>query len=66
MILELSRFEFDHTSKKVEKINDQLPFAPVLYMDRFLLKNKEETLRRHSREVELRVKLEELKEEYDK
>ena len=66
MILELSRFEFDHTSKKVEKINDQLPFAPVLYMDRFLLKNKEETLRRHSREVELRVKLEDLKEEYDK
>ena len=64
MILELSRFEFDQTSKRVEKINDQLTFEQVLYMDRFLLKNSKDTLMRHSREVELRVKLDELKEEY--
>ena len=31
MILELSRFEFDQTSKRVEKINDQLTFEQVLY-----------------------------------
>ena len=48
------------------KINDSLEFERVLYMDRFLLEHREETLKRHEKEVVIRCQLQEDDEMYNK
>lgn len=57
MILELSRFEYSTDSKQVLKINDSLDFEKVLYMDRFLLENKDATLASYDKEVSIKSQL---------
>ena len=57
MILELSRFEYSTDSKQVLKINDSLDFEKVLYMDRFLLENRDATLASYDKEVSIKSQL---------
>ena len=66
MILELSRFEYNQENKQVLKINDSLEFERVLYMDRYLLEHRDETLKRHEKEVVIRYQLQEDHEMYNK
>uniref|UniRef100_A0A8C5WTP6 Ubiquitin carboxyl-terminal hydrolase 25 n=1 Tax=Laticauda laticaudata TaxID=8630 RepID=A0A8C5WTP6_LATLA len=43
LTFELSRFEFNQALGRPEKIHNKLEFPPVLYLDRYLHKNRETT-----------------------
>ncbi|XP_043365237.1 ubiquitin carboxyl-terminal hydrolase 25 isoform X8 [Dermochelys coriacea] len=43
LTFELSRFEFNQTLGRPEKIHNKLEFPPILYLDRYMHKNREIT-----------------------
>eukprot|EP00079_Xenopus_tropicalis_P037691 XP_017951462.1 PREDICTED: ubiquitin carboxyl-terminal hydrolase 28 isoform X2 [Xenopus tropicalis] len=48
LTFELSRFEFNQSLGQPEKIHNKLEFPEIIYMDRFMYKNKELMRRKHS------------------
>lgn len=60
LVLELSRFQFNHVTKQVEKVHDQMNFDLELYVDRYLEENKKESIKRKMEVDKLRNKIREL------
>lgn len=60
LVLELSRFQYNQTTKQAEKVHDQLDFDLQLYVDRYLVENKAESCQRKLEVDRLRKKRKEL------
>ncbi|KAG8434455.1 hypothetical protein GDO86_012723 [Hymenochirus boettgeri] len=60
LTFELSRFEFNQSSGQPEKIHNKLEFPEVIYMDRFMYKNKELMKRKWNKARKLRGRIESL------
>jgi ubiquitin carboxyl-terminal hydrolase 25/28 len=64
--IELSRFEFNQSEQKAEKIHDRLTFPQAIYMDRYLECNKVDVSARRETVYKLRHKLDILERQLDK
>ncbi|XP_018081434.1 ubiquitin carboxyl-terminal hydrolase 28 isoform X2 [Xenopus laevis] len=60
LTFELSRFEFNQSLGQPEKIHNKLEFPEILYMDRFMYKNKELMRRKHSETRRLKGRIDRL------
>lgn len=60
LVLELSRFQYNQTTRQAEKVHDKLDFDLQLYVDRYLEENKAESCRRKIEVDQLRKKIKEL------
>ncbi|XP_062499969.1 ubiquitin carboxyl-terminal hydrolase 25-like isoform X2 [Corticium candelabrum] len=66
LTIELSRFEFNQTKQKAEKIHDKLTFSRSIFMDRYLECNKVDVTARRDTVYKLRRKLDILERQLDK
>ncbi|KAM9299364.1 ubiquitin carboxyl-terminal hydrolase 28 [Gastrophryne carolinensis] len=60
MTLELSRFEYNQSLGQPEKIHNKLEFPEIIYMDRYLYKNKELIKKKQEKVRRLNMRIKEL------
>lgn len=66
LTFELSRFQFNQTLGRPEKIHNKIEFPQVIYMDRYMDFNKQETRERRERGKKLKEELSSLQARLDK
>eukprot|EP00118_Oscarella_pearsei_P007856 m.39424 g.39424 ORF g.39424 m.39424 type:complete len:972 (+) comp32740_c0_seq1:82-2997(+) len=66
LILELSRFDFNQTEGKAQKIHNRMAFEEIMFMDRYMEENKEISHTKRQEEYKLKERLSLLEKQLEK